>query len=128
MTGQLERQEAAYKTLLADVKDYLHRQVKSALQAHSDAVRAVSEIVDWVHTQEHLLSLCEEPGCASCRARQYQLDSLTDLLPVSASGEPAGGGEDMAGTRVTRFGGDEAAFGGSDSGNPGDDKEPDRDM
>jgi hypothetical protein len=71
MTGQVELR----------MRDYLHRQVKSALHAASDAVRIVTEIGLWVRTQEHLISLCTTENCADCATRESLLKSLVALLP-----------------------------------------------
>lgn len=87
-----ERQAAAYQKLLDDIDDLLHRQVKSALHAASDATRIVSEIGVWVRTQEHLISLCTTEDCADCATRRSLLDGLARLLPSvpRTSGDTAG--------------------------------------
>jgi len=128
-----KRRKVAEQKLLDDVKDYLHRQVKSALHAASDAVRIVAEIGVWVRTQQHLISMCTTEDCADCATREALLASLGRLLPdLGTSGSTAGEVTDM-GTRVTvQRGGDneddrelpgggssgnETETGGSDTGN-----------
>jgi hypothetical protein len=82
MTGR----PAVLASQVEEVQEYVHRQVKAALHAHSDAVRIVTEIGVWVSTQQHLISICTTQDCADCAARASMLASLHTLLPRT-SGE-----------------------------------------
>lgn len=117
---------------LPRVHEWLNRVVAHAMREAHAAERCIQDIRQWLAYEQHLMDTCESSDCLECEARSSVLARLSALLPALPESSnvgliPAGGGDGMDGTRVTRggeddrelgFGGDddEAAFGGSETG------------